>query len=154
HLPALFPYRVATEGQVNHGKLESGGAGIQPARTLPAGYEPPGLPAHRPRRPFLPPPAAGAAWLASSGSLVTRMAAQSPESHIDILLNEPVGTIAPEIYGHFVEHLGVVVYDGIWVGESSRIPNVNGLRKQLVDALKRVKPGMIRWPGGCFADQY
>jgi alpha-N-arabinofuranosidase len=81
------------------------------------------------------------------------MAAQSPESRVDILLNEPVGTIAPEIYGHFVEHLGGVVYDGIWVGEGSRIPNVNGLRKQLVEGLKRVKPGMIRWPGGSFADQ-
>ena len=57
--------------------------------------------------------AAGSAWLASSSSLVTRMAAQSPESRVDILLNEPVGTIAPEIYGHFVEHLGGVVYDGI-----------------------------------------
>ena len=53
--------------------------------------------------------AAGAACLASSGPLVTRMAAQSPESRVDILLNEPVGTIAPEIYGHFVEHLGGVV---------------------------------------------
>lgn len=105
------------------------------------------------RRRFLRTTAAGAAWLASP-SLVTRMAAQSPESRVDILLNEPVGTIAPEIYGHFVEHLGGVVYDGIWVGENSRIPNVNGLRKQLVDALKRVKPGVIRWPGGCFADQY
>ncbi|MCX6627215.1 MAG: alpha-L-arabinofuranosidase [Candidatus Solibacter sp.] len=105
------------------------------------------------RRRFLRATAAGAAWLASP-SLVTRMAAQSPESRVDILLNEPVGTIQPEIYGHFVEHLGGVVYDGIWVGENSRIPNVNGLRKQLVDALKRVKPGVIRWPGGCFADQY
>jgi alpha-N-arabinofuranosidase len=105
------------------------------------------------RRRFLGTAATGAAWLLSP-SLVTRMAAQSPESRVDILLNEPVGTIAPEIYGHFVEHLGGVVYDGIWVGENSRIPNVGGLRKQLVDALKRVKPGMIRWPGGCFADQY
>ncbi len=52
--------------------------------------------------------AAGTVWLAS---------AQSPEAHIDILLEEPVGTISPEIYGHFVEHLGGVVYDGIWVGE-------------------------------------
>jgi alpha-N-arabinofuranosidase len=105
------------------------------------------------RRRFLGTAATGAAWLLSP-SLVTRMTAQSPESRVDILLNEPVGTIAPEIYGHFVEHLGGVVYDGIWVGENSRIPNVGGLRKQLVDALKRVKPGMIRWPGGCFADQY
>jgi alpha-N-arabinofuranosidase len=105
------------------------------------------------RRRFLGSAATGAAWLLSP-SLVTRMAAQSPESRVDILLNEPVGTIAPEIYGHFVEHLGGVVYDGIWVGENSPVPNVGGLRKQLVDALKRVKPGMIRWPGGCFADQY
>jgi alpha-N-arabinofuranosidase len=105
------------------------------------------------RRRFLGTAATGAAWLLSP-SLVTRMAAQSPESHVDILIDEPVATIAPEIYGHFVENLGGVVYDGIWVGENSRIPNVGGLRKQLVDALKRVKPGMIRWPGGCFADQY
>ena len=105
------------------------------------------------RRRFLGTAATGAAWLLSP-PLVTRMAAQSPESRVDILLNEPVGTIAPEIYGHFVEHLGGVVYDGIWVGENSRVPNVGGLRKQLVDVLKRVKPGMIRWPGGCFADQY
>ena len=55
------------------------------------------------RRQFLGTAAAGAA------ALVTRMAAQSPESRVDILLNEPVGTIAPEIYGHFVEHLGGVV---------------------------------------------
>jgi alpha-N-arabinofuranosidase len=105
------------------------------------------------RRRFLRTAAAGAACLVSPGSLM-RMSAQSPESHVDILLNEQVGTIAPEIYGHFVEHLGGVVYDGIWVGENSPVPNVNGLRKQLVDALKRIKPGMIRWPGGCFADQY
>jgi alpha-N-arabinofuranosidase len=76
------------------------------------------------------------------------------DSRIEILLNEPGGTIAPEIYGHFVEHLGGVVYDGLWVGENSPVPNVNGVRKALIDALRKVKPGMIRWPGGCFADQY
>jgi alpha-N-arabinofuranosidase len=80
--------------------------------------------------------------------------AQNADAHIDVVLDETVGTIAPEIYGHFVEHLGGVVYDGIWVGEKSRVPNVGGLRKALVDALARVKPGVIRWPGGCFADQY
>ena len=61
---------------------------------------------------------------------------------------------SPEIYGHFVEHLGGVVYDGIWVGEGSRVPNIGGIRKALVDALRKVKPGVIRWPGGCYADQY
>lgn len=79
---------------------------------------------------------------------------QNADSRVEILLNEPVGTIAPELYSHFVEHLGGVVYDGIWVGESSKIPNIGGIRKQLVEALARIKPGAIRWPGGCFADQY
>ena len=80
--------------------------------------------------------------------------AQTAESRIEILLSEPIGTIAPEIYSHFVEHLGGVVYDGIWVGENSRIPNIGGIRKELAEALARTKPGAIRWPGGCFADQY
>lgn len=79
--------------------------------------------------------------------------AQSPNARIDVLVDEPIATIAPEIYGHFVEHLGAVVYDGIWVGDS-RIPNVQGIRKALVDALRVVKPAVIRWPGGCFADSY
>ena len=91
---------------------------------------------------------------AASAALIPRLGAQSPESRIDILLEEPVGTIAPEIFGHFAENLGGVVYDGMWVGERSSIPNVNGIRKQLVDALRQIKPGVIRWPGGCFADQY
>ena len=76
------------------------------------------------------------------------------DTHIEILVNEPIGRIAPEIYGHFVEHLGGVVYDGIWVGEGSKIPNVGGIRKQLIDAFARIKPGVVRWPGGCFADSY
>ncbi|MBI4909672.1 MAG: alpha-L-arabinofuranosidase [Acidobacteria bacterium] len=80
--------------------------------------------------------------------------AQQTDSRIEVLLNEPIGTIAPEIYSHFVEHLGAVVYDGIWVGENSKIANVGGIRKALVDALKKTKPAVIRWPGGCFADQY
>lgn len=78
----------------------------------------------------------------------------APDSRIEVLTGETIGTIAPEIYGHFVEHLGGVVYDGIWVGEKSKIANVGGLRKSLIDALKKTKPGLIRWPGGCFADSY
>jgi alpha-N-arabinofuranosidase len=106
------------------------------------------------RRQFLKSAAAGTAWLASHNLFVSALSAQTAESRIEVLLDEPVGTIAPEIYGHFVEHLGGVVYDGIWVGEDSRIANVAGLRKALVDALARVKPAVIRWPGGCFADGY
>ncbi len=76
------------------------------------------------------------------------------DSRIDLLLDEPIGTIAPEIYGHFAEHLGGVVYDGIWVGENSSIPNIGGIRKALVEALRPIKPSVMRWPGGCFADSY
>lgn len=79
---------------------------------------------------------------------------QSADSRIEVLTGEPIGTIAPEIYGHFAEHLGGVIYDGIWVGENSKIPNVGGIRKALIDALLKIKPSVIRWPGGCFADSY
>ncbi len=76
------------------------------------------------------------------------------DARIEVLLDESIGRIAPEIYGHFAEHLGGVVYDGIWVGENSKIPNVGGIRKALVDALQKIKASVIRWPGGCFADSY
>jgi alpha-N-arabinofuranosidase len=80
--------------------------------------------------------------------------AQSADSRIEVLINEPIGKIAPEIYGHFAEHLGGVIYDGIWVGENSKIPNIGGIRKALVDAFLKIKPAVVRWPGGCFADSY
>ena len=60
--------------------------------------------------------------------------------------------IEPEIYGHFSEHLGRCIYEGIYVGEKSEIPNVNGMRTDVVDALKELKVPVLRWPGGCFAD--
>lgn len=62
--------------------------------------------------------------------------------------------INKNIYGHFCEHLGRLVYDGIWVGKDSPIPNVNGVRKDVVDALKQIRVPIMRWPGGCFADTY
>lgn len=80
--------------------------------------------------------------------------AAGTEARIEVLLNEELGTISPNIYGHFTEHLGGVVYDGIWVGEDSKIPNVGGIRKSLVEALQKIKSPVIRWPGGCFADSY
>jgi alpha-N-arabinofuranosidase len=96
--------------------------------------------------------AASAAWMARGASLPQQ--SKLADARIEVLLGEPIGRIAPEIYGHFAEHLGGVVYDGIWVGENSRVPNVGGIRKALVDALQRIKPPVIRWPGGCFADSY
>jgi alpha-N-arabinofuranosidase len=80
--------------------------------------------------------------------------AQQAGSHIEVLVDEPIGTIAPEIYGHFTEHLGTVIYDGIYVGENSKIPNQQGLRSALIDKMRIIKAPVVRWPGGCFADSY
>ena len=64
------------------------------------------------------------------------------------------GHINPELQGHFSEHLGRCIYEGIYVGENSDIPNVNGMRTDVVEALKEIKVPVLRWPGGCFADEY
>ncbi len=63
-------------------------------------------------------------------------------------------TISRHIYGQFSEHLGRGIYEGIWVGEGSPIPNTRGIRSDVVEALKRIKVPNLRWPGGCFADEY
>jgi alpha-N-arabinofuranosidase len=62
--------------------------------------------------------------------------------------------IEPEIYGHFSEHLGRCIYEGLYVGENSDIENVNGMRSDVVNALKELNIPVLRWPGGCFADEY
>lgn len=67
---------------------------------------------------------------------------------------DAIGRIHPGIYGHFSEHLGRCIYDGIWVGEDSAIPNIDGFRRDVLEALRKLKPPVIRWPGGCFADDY
>jgi len=64
------------------------------------------------------------------------------------------GTIHKEIYGHFSEHLGRCIYEGLYVGEDSLIPNTNGMRNDVVAALKKMSIPVLRWPGGCFADEY
>jgi alpha-N-arabinofuranosidase len=63
-------------------------------------------------------------------------------------------TISRHIYGHFAEHLGRCIYDGLWVGEDSDIPNVRGIRTDIVEALRAIDIPVLRWPGGCFADEY
>lgn len=62
--------------------------------------------------------------------------------------------INPEIYGNFSEHLGRCIYDGIYVGENSDIPNIEGYRTDVIDAFRQIKLPVLRWPGGCFADEY
>ena len=68
--------------------------------------------------------------------------------------NRKLNKIHKEIQGHFSEHLGRCIYEGIYVGEESEIPNVNGMRTDVVEALKQIKVPVLRWPGGCFADEY
>lgn len=63
-------------------------------------------------------------------------------------------TISKEIYGQFAEHLGRCIYGGIWVGKGSSIPNIDGYRTDVFQALKNLKVPVMRWPGGCFADDY
>jgi alpha-N-arabinofuranosidase len=70
------------------------------------------------------------------------------------LTKEKGPKISKYIYGHFAEHLGRCIYEGIYVGEDSPIPNVNGMRTDVVEALKNIKIPVLRWPGGCFADEY
>ena len=64
------------------------------------------------------------------------------------------GTISRYIYGHFAEHLGHCIYGGVFVGRDSQIPNVNGIRSDVVEAMKAIQLPVLRWPGGCFADEY
>jgi alpha-L-arabinofuranosidase len=89
--------------------------------------------------------------------LVPRGGAQNAESFkadLVIRADQPGGTINRNIYGHFAEHLGRCVYEGLWVGEESQIPNIRGIRNDVVAALKKLNIPVLRWPGGCFADEY
>ncbi len=73
-----------------------------------------------------------------------------------ITVNADLGKhrINRNIYGHFSEHLGRCIYGGIWVGEDSSIPNTDGIRNSVIEALRNIKIPVLRWPGGCFADEY
>jgi alpha-L-arabinofuranosidase len=96
----------------------------------------------------------GGLLLARNVPCAAAVNSSASDSRIEVLLGEPLGTISPEIYGHFVEHLGGVVYDGIWVGPNSKVPNLDGMRKELIAHMRKIKASVVRYPGGCFADSY
>lgn len=73
---------------------------------------------------------------------------------LKVQTTETKAVINRNIYGHFAEHLGSCIYGGFWVGEDSSIPNTRGIRNDVVDALKKLQVPVLRWPGGCFADEY
>jgi alpha-N-arabinofuranosidase len=69
-------------------------------------------------------------------------------------LDQKGPVVNPNIYGHFAEHLGRGIYEGLWVGEDSSIPNTRGIRNDVIEALRELNLPVLRWPGGCFADEY
>jgi alpha-N-arabinofuranosidase len=82
------------------------------------------------------------------------VAAQEKSAQLTIRADQGKETINRNIYGHFAEHLGHCIYGGFWVGEDSSIPNTRGIRNDVVQALRAIKIPVLRWPGGCFADEY
>ncbi len=81
-------------------------------------------------------------------------AAPAPVAKLSVDTSKSGSTIDRHIFGQFAEHLGHGVYEGIWVGKDSSIPNTRGIRNDVVAALKAIKVPDVRWPGGCFADEY
>lgn len=92
--------------------------------------------------------------LAASAVLLVTAEARAGEATAIIHGDQDAGQISRHIYGHFAEHLGACIYDGIWVGEDSSIPNTRGIRTDIVEALKAISIPNLRWPGGCYADDY
>ena len=82
------------------------------------------------------------------------MTAMADNAKVTVHVNQGTQKIHKEIYGQFAEHLGSCIYGGLWVGENSQIPNINGYRKDVFEALKALQVPVLRWPGGCFADEY
>jgi alpha-L-arabinofuranosidase len=90
--------------------------------------------------------------LTAIGGIAPFVAGQTVELSIDV--SKPGAKIDRNIFGQFAEHLGHGIYEGIWVGTDSTIPNTRGLRNDVVQALKAIRVPNVRWPGGCFADEY
>lgn len=87
-------------------------------------------------------------------ALAAPLAAREAHVRLTVDFDKPGPRIEPEIQGQFAEHLGRGIYEGIWVGEGSDIPNTDGYRNDVLDALAKLQIPVIRWPGGCFADEY
>jgi alpha-N-arabinofuranosidase len=87
-------------------------------------------------------------------SVSTTGEAVAQSNELVVKVDEGKYTISRNIYGHFSEHLGRCIYGGFWVGQDSPIPNTRGIRNDVVKALRKIKIPVLRWPGGCFADEY
>ncbi len=87
-------------------------------------------------------------------ALIASLGSFAQDAIISVYPEQGKYKIDKEIYGQFAEHLGTCIYGGLWVGTESGIPNINGYRKDVFEALKRLQVPVLRWPGGCFADDY
>src|ERR1035437_11076382 len=91
----------------------------------------------------------------SLGLFIAASAIAETATTNSLVIHADAGTnvISKNIYGQFSEHLGHCIYEGIWVGTNSEIPNTRGIRNDVVAALKKIRVPVVRWPGGCFADE-
>jgi alpha-L-arabinofuranosidase len=92
--------------------------------------------------------------LIALGATAPALATEPDKVVLTVNVSQPGAKIDRNIFGQFAEHLGHGIYEGIWVGPDSKIPNTRGIRNDVVDALKALKVPNVRWPGGCFADEY
>lgn len=92
-------------------------------------------------------------WMCAAAPFAVSAAGRI-EATLTIMPESAGPRIEPAIYGQFAEHLGTGVYGGLWVGPESPIPNTRGFRNDVLAALRRIKVPVVRWPGGCFADDY
>ncbi|HEU6454024.1 MAG TPA: alpha-L-arabinofuranosidase C-terminal domain-containing protein, partial [Roseateles sp.] len=92
--------------------------------------------------------------LALAALLAIGASALAADIKLVVSADQPGPVIHRNVYGQFAEHLGTGIYEGMWVGPDSKIPNVRGWRKDVVAALKALHVPLVRWPGGCFADEY
>ena len=93
-------------------------------------------------------------WIVCVSWFGPALAQGTVEVSVTVRADQAGPVINPNVYGQFAEHLGAGIYEGIWVGEKSSIPNTRGYRNDVVAALKALKVPVVRWPGGCFADEY
>jgi len=94
------------------------------------------------------------AAVSMSAAILPGAAPTAVQAQLTLRADQGKTIINPNLYGQFTEHLGHGIYGGIWVGEDSKIPNVRGFRKDVLEALKKLHVPVMRWPGGCFADEY
>ena len=99
---------------------------------------------------FPPAAAVGMALFVCTATL----AAEPVEVQLTVTQEAAGPRMEPTVYGQFAEHLGTGIYGGLWVGPESKIPNTRGWRNDVVAALRRIQVPVVRWPGGCFADDY